>query len=313
MKANNDELRQALEKIDHEAAVNDPAWLLGTIPKHDVDITDLLPYFNKIADRATAKNERQQNQAITLPPAPCAVALFGDQHFGGKCDYPRLHADAELVATTPNMYAVQVGDVADNFIIGKLVAIQKQQATTFDQEARFAIWWVRRIGPSMLAWCGGNHESWTRKVSGIDFWRTALQDCLCLYDPHQIRFKLCQGDHSWQVMIRHKWRHSSIFNATHGIEVGWERVSSFDIGVGAHTHVATLCRPFVREGIRRYAVLLGTYKLRDEYARELGFAQTAPDSNGSGAFVFPGDGRAIWEDDLRTAAEILNMYREKSQ
>lgn len=304
--------QQALDKIEAAEQGNDIPSLYGTIPKHNVNIEDIRPYLHTLADRARLKNEKQLNQSITLPDKPCVVALFGDQQFGSKCDYQRLLADADLVASTANMFAIQGGDVADNFIIGKLVALQKQQPTTFDQELRAAIWWVERIAPSMLVWCGGNHESWTRKVSGIDFWRTKLQDCLCLYDPYQVRFKLHHCGHSWDWCVRHKWRGSSVFNPTHGIEVGWERLASFDVGVGFHTHIATLCRPFIKDGIRRFAVLIGTYKLRDAYARELGFAQTAPDSNGSGAFVFPGDGRMIWENDLQTAADMLKMYREAS-
>lgn len=305
-----EEVRQVFEKIDAEAAVNDPVTLYGTIPKHRVDIDDIQPYLNTIADRATEKNALQANQGITLPDGPCAIALFGDQHFGGKCDYRRLRADADLVATTPNMYVIQGGDLVDNFIIGRLQAVQKQQATTFDQELRAATWWVDRVAPSMVVWVGGNHESWTRKTSGIDFWRTRLQNCLCLYDPHQIRFTINHCGNTHRVMVRHKWRHGSVFNVTHGIEVGYDRVASFDVGIGFHTHQATLCRPFLRDGQRRYAVLIGTYKLRDEYARELGFPNTA-EGGGSGAFIFLPDGRLIWEDNLQTAAEILNMYREK--
>ena len=307
-----DEVRRAHEKIDAEAGLNDPATLFGTIPEHNVDIEDIRPYLNMIGDRATTKNAVQSSQEIILPNKPVAIAMFGDQHFGGKCDYRRLLADADLVAGTPNMFVIQGGDVADNYIIGKLIAVQKQQATTYDMELRAAIWWVQRVAPSMIVWCGGNHESWTRKVSGIDFWRTKLEHCKCLYDPNQIRFTLKHCGYSWEWMVRHKWRHSSVFNPTHGIEVGYDRVAPFDIGVGFHTHVATLCRPFIRDGKVRYATLIGTYKLRDEYARELGFPNTAP-NGGSGAYVFPGDGRAIWEDDLQTAAEILNMYREESQ
>jgi len=302
--------KQALDKIDAAEHGNDPVSLYGTIPEHDVSIEDIRDYLNTLTDRAKVKNEKQNNQMITLPNKPCAVALFGDEHFGGKCDYRRLLADADIVAETPNMFAIQVGDVADNFIIGKLQAVQKQQPTTFDQELRAAIWWVDRIAPSVIAWCGGNHESWTRKVAGIDFWRTRLQNCVCLYDPHQICFTLHHGEASWEVMVRHKWRHGSVFNVTHGIEVGWERVGNFDIGIGAHTHIATLCRPFIRDNKRRFAVLIGTYKLRDEYARELGFPNTAP-GGGNGAFVFLPGGRLIWENDLQTAADMLKMYQQE--
>ena len=88
---------------------------------------------------------------------------------------------------------------------------------------------------------------------------------------------------------RHRWKYSSVFNVTHGIEVGWERGGvDFDLALGGHTHVGTFCRPFLRHGKMRLAVLTGTYKTNGEYGRELGLP--LPHGTGSGAHVFfPGE------------------------
>src|SRR5690606_1086220 len=107
---------------------------------------------------------------------------------------------------------------------------------------------------------------------------------------------------------RHQWRFSSIYNATHGVEVGWERGGSdFDIGLAGHTHIASLCRPFVKHGRKRYAVVTGTYKMADSYSDQVGYAPCA--GYGCGVMIFYPDGRLQWFEDVKTAGEFLRFLR----
>ena len=239
---------------------------------------------------------------------PFALVLLSDIHGGGKTDYTALEEDLRIINTTEGMYVGNLGDNTDNFVIGKLQSIQREQSTTFDMEARFLEWLFEKIKGSLAFWCAGNHDNWTKRVSGFDITREALKGVPCLYDPHEIYFTLKWAGHSQRWLARHKWKGTSVFNPTHGLEVGWERVGKdFDVSCGGHTHIATLCRPFIREEKKRFAVLLGTYKVRDNYAREIGFP--ASYGTGSGAFVYHPDGRVVWCEDLETARDILNMWR----
>ena len=269
---------------------------------------DILPYLKMIGKKATEKNIVESSQVINMPNRPFAIALLSDIHGGGKTDYEKLESDLEIIRATEDMYVGNLGDNTDNFVVSKLQSIQREQPTTFDMEFRFLEWLIDMVKDSLVFWVSGNHDNWTKKVSGFDFIRHSLSNVPCLYDPHEIRFTLKWGDNEQRWMVRHKWRNSSIFNPTHPIEVGWERVGyNFDVGCGGHTHIATLCREFIREGAKRYAVLLGTYKIRDNFAREIGFAKNY--GSGSGAFVYHPDGRVFWCDDLVTAQRLLNSYR----
>lgn len=271
---------------------------------------EIMPYLKMIGEKAKAKNQIEANQTITMPNKPFAIALMADLHGGGKSDYEAIEKDIELIRKTEGMYAGNVGDNTDNFIIGALQNIQKEQPTTFQMEVRFAEWLMRELSGSLLFWVSGNHNNWTKKVSGIDFFKEGLKGTQCLYDPIETRFILKWGDNEVKVKVRHKWRYSSIFNPTHGIEVGWERIGQdFDIGIGAHTHIATLCRSFIREERKRYAVLLGTYKIRDTYGRKCGFANSV--GSGSGGFCFHPDGRYFWCEDLITLRDLLRTWQEE--
>ena len=270
---------------------------------------DILPYLIKIGEKAKQKNLDENKQLITLTDGPFALALLSDIHGGGKCDYSALERDINIISGTPDMYVGNLGDDTDNFVNSKLQWIQKAQPTTFDMETRFLEWLFKKLAGSVLFWCSGNHNNWTVKSSGIDFIREGLKGTHCLYDNAQIFFTLKWGDNEQKWLVRHKWKYSSILNPTHGIEVGWARIGlNFDVGCAGHTHIATMCRPFIREGQKRFAVLMGTYKIRDNFGRECGYASSY--GTGSGAFVYHPDGRRFWCEELETAKDLLNMWKK---
>ena len=271
---------------------------------------DIMPYLKQIGERAKQKNIDEANQVITMPNKPFCLALLSDIHGGGKCDYETLERDLNIIDSTDGMYVGNTGDDTDNFIMGKLMSIQKEQPTTFDMEVRFLEWLFEKLSGNLLFWVSGNHNNWTKRLSGIDFIREGLKGTHCLYDSAQISFTLKWGDNEQKWLVRHKWKHSSIFNPTHGIEVGWERVGlNFDVGVGGHTHIATLCRTFIKESKKRFAVLMGTYKIRDNFGTECGYAKSV--GLGSGAFNYHPDGRVLWCEDLATARDILMMWQKE--
>lgn len=269
---------------------------------------DIMPYLKKIGERAKQKNLDETRQVITMPNKPFALAILSDIHAGGKADYEAIEADVDIITRTEGMYVGNLGDDTDNFINTKLNWIQKEQPTTFDMETRFLEWLLRRLSGNILFWVSGNHNNWTKKTSGIDFIKEGLKGTHCLYDASQIFFSLKWGDNEQKWLVRHKWKYSSIFNCTHGIETGWERVGkNFDVGCAGHTHIATLCRPFIREEKKRFAILLGTYKLRDNFGRECGYSNSV--GTGSGAFVYHPDGRSFWCEDLLTAKDLLKTWQ----
>lgn len=254
---------------------------------------------------------QKRNQSITFPAEPFAFAMLGDTHVGGAgVDYASLKADAELIRDTPGMYALFGGDATNNWIVGKLQALQRNEIMSHSSSWALFLDWIDTIGDSLAAVIVGNHNVWTAKVAGYDPLAKHLEHAAVLYDEDEIVFTLACGELEQRWKVRHKWRGSSIFNVTHGIEVGWERGDDdYDVGVGFHTHNGTLAREFVRHGRWRMAVQLGTYKLEDAYGREQGFAR--PPGLGRAAMVGHPDGRAEWFKDLATAAEVLGMWREK--
>ena len=258
-----------------------------------------------------ARQRAKKNQRIEFPEEPFALALMGDTHVGGAgVDYASLKYDAETVRDTPGMYALFGGDGTNNWIVGKLQALQRNEIMSHSSSWRLFLDWLDTLGDSLVAVILGNHDLWAQKVAGFEPIARHLRGAACLYDENEIVFKLACGSLEQRWKVRHKWRYGSVYNPTHPQEVGWERGDDdFDVAVGFHTHNGTLVRPFIRHGRRRHAVQLGTYKVHDEFAREVGFP--SPPTNGCGALVGHPDGRTWWFENLPSAAEFLGYLREK--
>lgn len=260
--------------------------------------------FDKYADL----QRRKANQFIKFDTWPVGIAFVADNHIGAEgTDYRRMFAEAELMASTPNLYVVQVGDLVDNMIIGKLMRERMSTSVTIPEEWALAKRYLELLGGKLLAVVGGNHDAWTKAVAGFDQLRemVALQKPGKLYDAHELYFQINVGTVAWPVRIRHKWGYHSILNPTHGIERGFERDQSrpFTLGVGAHTHVSGLSRQFNAGGRTGLAVLCGSYKVHDNYAMQLG----APTPNGSTAVtvIFHPEHGMVGYDRLETAVERL--------
>jgi len=240
---------------------------------------------------------------------PIAIAWMSDIHFGSPyTDYRQVWADTETITNTPGMWAIGLGDDRDNWVATKLTYLQRRQEMTFDAEVSLYKSWIEMIKPKLLADVTGNHDLWTHKIGGLDLARLLLPDRI-LYDKYEIRMVLKLGGAEWRIICRHKWPYNSIYNPTHGMEMSWERAGKpYDIALGGDTHIATICREFIREGKVRFAILLGTYKLLgDPFPYELGKANCP--HVGSGAVIFWPSGQMLWVRDVKTAAKFLEWAR----
>ena len=254
---------------------------------------------------------RSQCVRIREPGLPFALAMLSDLHIGDAgTDYVSLRRDAEIIRDTPGLFAEYHGDGINNWITGKLAHLERDEVLPFDDEMQLFCDWLGMLKGKLVLVVSGNHENWTRWLSGIDLVKNVLGQAKCLYDRNEVLFDLRHGANSWTVKVRHAWKYSSVFNDTHGIEVGWERGGvKFDIGIGGHVHRATVCRPFYRQGQKLYAVLVGTYKVEDPFGRQIGVAR--PNGRGCGAMLFYPDGRSAFFEDLETCADFLTWLRRQ--
>lgn len=262
---------------------------------------------------ADAKHEAKQHQTITINDGkPFAIAYLSDFHVGSSgVNYKALKKDVDTINQTEGFWSEFHGDAVDNWVVGKLAGLQRNQLLNFDEEWGLFLAILEMMQPKLLWVVSGNHDNWSFKIGGADRIRQALQGSKILYDTDEVNVTVKLGNASWRHKIRHKTRYNSVFNKSHGIERDLERGGDdFDIGVAGHTHVGTFFREFAFHGKMRLAILTGAYKRHDAFQREIGFAPTTHD--GCGAVVYMPDGSLLPVQNIQLAAKVLTSLRAEA-
>lgn len=261
-----------------------------------------LAHFKKKSDERTLR----KHQRVVFTGGPIGIVFGGDEHFGGTTDVARIFEEARIVNETPGLYHARMGDFVNQFILGRMRSIRDHSIFSIKDEWVMTQVLLDLIAPKLIAVVGGNHDAWADKASGMDRLSDILPDGI-LYDPNEIEFAVHVGDARRVIKMRHKWRYSSIFNPTHGIEVAAQRSkATWDIAVGAHTHIAALVRPFWAQGKRRLAVLTNTFKKIDDYAEEEGFPES-DDSSTCSIVIIEENGEMFGAPSLQWAAQYMKM------
>ena len=290
------------------------ARIIGSLqdePKEDPE--DLWKRAEALQLRHNKTIEYKASRKVLYDNGPVIIVWMGDLHLGSiGTDYIGLGSDITLIESLAEkgyqVGVVLLGDMLDNFIIGRLESLRKTQSVfTVIEEWGLVEYAIERLAPFLIAAGSGNHDNWSIALSGIDHLRERHLSLTpgILYDTHELSFGIQIGSNETRVMCRHKWKGSSMFNPTHGIEHKHHTMGKvFDIGVGGHTHRGGLARE-MENGVRGvgHAIIVGTYKRTDPFASQIGFSP--PLANASVATVIFGDGTLISTSSLSGLSQIL--------
>lgn len=256
---------------------------------------------------------RRLHQTIKFAGGPIALVFAADLHLGNAgVDYERCFGEAELIAATPGMYPVLLGDPLDNFIISKLMHVRFDSSVPVAAEWALVKRYIRIVAPKLLASVGGNHEGWFKILTGVDYFQDVLAQIApgAIYDSDDALITLTVGRAEFPIRLRHKWNGMSIWNLTHGIERAAKFDNDFICGVGAHTHASGLARQFNCNGRTGLAVLCGSYKAVDPHARERGYAK--PNGSTAVTVIFDESGAMVGIDRLDYAVQLMRrLYHGK--
>lgn len=257
----NSKLRTLGIRSRHEARDTPPGFTAEIPPSVERPIEELLDAQIRQFERTKAAVEpKRRGLAIVLDdPGPYAIVLLGDPHIdnpGSNMD--KLMCDMNLVNDTPHCYALNIGDLTDNWV-GKLSFLLGKQ-TVSDTEATYLMKWL--IG--YLRWLYvilGNHDKWTSQATDI---------CDSLSVPHVAhggKFKIKAGESVMVLDARHNHAGHSMYHATHAQLKKNFRGSDAHVIVAGHTHQGSSM--VVKNGLTgqiSHCIRLGSYKEFDDYA-----------------------------------------------
>lgn len=307
------------EKRKHEVVEQPPelpSYLTkgDTVSEEEFDEEELWKQARAIARRRKEKNDRKHDKEIIFDHAPICLVWMADLHLGDSgLDYERLDRDLKIIMHTPGMYVALVGDMLNNYIVGRLKDIRFGTELTITQEWILVRRVLRLLAPKLLLSVAGNHDLWTYSLTNIDFLKEvhARMNPDILYAKYDNRVKIRIGDKAHAIRARHKWKGYSQYNPTHGIELAskFDKGRHFDIGVGAHTHAAGVYRQFNNGGKTGHAVLCGSYVSDDEFPEMLGLPE--PNESAAVATIF-GKYAISGTNCLQEAAYIMNAIYQPS-
>lgn len=274
------------------------------------DADELLEQMKGKWRKYEAMMRRKQNQSIAFDRSPVALVFVADVHLGNKgVDYDRLFREAEIIANTPGMWLISMGDLLDNFILPKMIHARFDNEVTPIGEWTLVKKYLGVVAPKLIASVNGNHEFWTTALTGIDYFKDVLERVNpdAIYDPDDALITLKVNAAEFPMRIRHLWQGNSIWNPTHGVERAAKFDGDFTIGIGGHTHASGLARQMNVAGKTGMAVLCGSYKAFDPYARQKGFAK--PNGSTAVTLILSDDGSIVGVDRLETAARMIKRLR----
>ena len=154
------------------------------------------------------KNESEAD--ILFPAKYTGFVFIGDLHLGDKgTDHERARQDAELIAKTPNCYAMLNGDYVDNFIKTKIISAIVNKDISPSEEFELLERYLEFLNGSAVLAISGNHDSWQKELCGIDHFKTAFLKQDVLYARDEFRLNACIGKQMYKIGMRHKYKYNS--------------------------------------------------------------------------------------------------------
>lgn len=239
---------------------------------------------------------------------PYCIAVVGDPHLDDPgCNWPLLKRDVELMRT-PNVHAVCLGDVTNNWS-GKLVRLYADQETTRTQAWKLAEWFFGAVPWVVII--AGNHDMWSGSGDPLDWMargHAVKQDWTAQFEVST------PSGHVVRIDARHDFKGSSIYNPLHGL-MRARRFSDgeADILAAGHQHHAEIyqgqdpekgSKPF-------WLVRARGYKHIDSYADNHQFESQDPRHGSTVGIVVDPDGGIQAYTDLSEAIEIMRFKRSK--
>lgn len=221
----------------------------------------------RFANRHKRGEQKRDGISVFLEGSgPYAITIFGDPHIDDDgCDIESLVYHLEAVNSCPDMYAINAGDLTNNWI-GGLARLYAKQSKSDDEANELLDWLLDAT--DWVAVILGNHDKWTV---------TAERACKAKgvqHVSHGARFRFHRdGCREILADLRHTHKGNSMYNPSHAQVKQSFRGSPCDIILGAHTHTSGYT--LVKNGVTgkvNHCVRVGPFKVEDEYADANGFA-----------------------------------------
>lgn len=250
-----------------------PIALPPKIPSKVLPIDDLLGHRDQVYRLKAAHADASDWFNIQVKDSePIGVVWMTDPHLDDDgCDWPQLRHDVELMARTPNVFAISGGDLSNNWI-GRLARLWGHQSTDEATARRLVEWFLTEAGIRWLAVCHGNHDAWG---DGAEIIKRMMAHTTIPVVNWRCRFSMTfTNGREVKISAAHNWKGHSWFHALHGpLKQALIGGNNEDVILAGHTHQFGVMRIERENGTIVNIGRARGYKRMDTYALVNGFAE----------------------------------------
>ena len=249
--------------VAEELKVSYPTFLnakqeLGLDPKH-MEISDRILSFEKkdysedefmaemaTIDEGTEKTVGYNYFKISFPESIILINL-GDLHIGAETTvHTKIAEIVKFIHDHANVKVILSGDYIDNFGKFAVGGGLHQQTISITKQKELAEWICTYLGDKILGVIQGCHEEFSYRADGFDFGKYLANKADARYLGKRAVLDLEVGENTYKVYVDHNSRNYSNDNLCHGLKVMCRKYVDFDLGFGAHRHVANAENSLIR-------------------------------------------------------------------
>ena len=237
------------------------------LPDPDLPIEQLVTYKKSAFERKHANVLAKRWRRFNVPThGPYALMFVGDPHLDDDgCNLPLWEDHCELMAGTEHLYAVNIGDVTNDWV-GRLAKLYANQEMGAHNAKRLVKHYLAERGIPWFLWLHGNHDMWDGPV-GRDFFEGIRPNYVTMEDWQAKVTMVSPNGKQIRLWAAHNFKGNSIWNPMHGPLRAAQMEDWAHLYVAGHHHNCGLFqhenahRDFVANGMR-----VRGYKFIDSYA-----------------------------------------------
>lgn len=282
-------------------------------PDDDLSPEEIIEHASRTFERAAAARQAQKWFEIGMPSdQPIGIGFMGDPHLDNAgCNWPLFSRHQKVFRDTPGLYAVNGGDLRDNWV-GRLMRLAAEQDMSKKRSQRLVHWLFHESGIKFLVHILGNHDAWNEGETIYKGMNTTAVPMLDWQAKFQVVFP---GGKRARIWMAHDFPGNSIYNSLHGPQKAalwrdWAHVYA----CGHKHNWAMKQEENPDRGFVYWLLRARGYKFMDNYAENAGHAPQEfgatvaaiinPQAKDESSFV-------TCYADLEHAAEILTWMRSR--
>jgi len=210
--------RFEIERALPEGSAEDGEVTLPIFPDEDIEATEILDHLSRRWERKQASDDAKKWFEIVInSDAPYGLVVVGDPHLGVHSNIRLLRRDVEIMATTPGVGAVNIGDTANNWST-RLIHLYAEEDISRATERKLARWFMLDkesggAGVPWVVWLHGNHD--TMHSEFATYLRTINVAQIPMLD-WRAKFKLVFPSAKISIDASHNHKGTSIYSPLHG-------------------------------------------------------------------------------------------------